>query len=261
MKFNYHTHTERCMHAGGKDEDFVLAAIKAGFDEIGFSDHCAWPYKNYASPIRMTEVQIEDYVNSVKSLREKYKDKISIKLGFECEYFERHIPWLRETLKKYSFDYIILGHHYLSYEIGGLYTGNAATKEEIEVYKDDLIKAMDTGLYSYIAHPDLFFKGYGRFDGHAEKVTRQIIKKAIETDTPLEYNLLGLARNKADNKDSYPYPDFWRIAGEMGAKGIIGIDAHFPDAYLDKELMNEAVKSLEEYGVRMVDKIKLLDEN
>ena len=120
VKFNYHTHTERCMHAGGKDEDFVLAAIKAGFEEIGFSDHCAWPYKNYASPIRMTEVQIEDYVNSVKSLREKYKDKISIKLGFECEYFERHIPWLRETLKKYSFDYIILGHHYLSYEIGGL---------------------------------------------------------------------------------------------------------------------------------------------
>ena len=29
-KNNYHTHTTRCYHASGKDEEYVKAAIKAG---------------------------------------------------------------------------------------------------------------------------------------------------------------------------------------------------------------------------------------
>ncbi|MFR5796189.1 MAG: PHP domain-containing protein [Christensenellales bacterium] len=45
MKANYHTHTARCGHATGTDEDYVLAAIEQGFDELGFSDHVPWPYR------------------------------------------------------------------------------------------------------------------------------------------------------------------------------------------------------------------------
>ena len=30
MKCNYHTHTYRCQHAVGKDEDYVRAALDAG---------------------------------------------------------------------------------------------------------------------------------------------------------------------------------------------------------------------------------------
>ena len=37
MKTNYHTHTTRCMHATGSDEDYVLSAIKGGYQELGFS--------------------------------------------------------------------------------------------------------------------------------------------------------------------------------------------------------------------------------
>ena len=33
MKTNYHTHTTRCMHATGDDEDYVLSAIAAGNQE------------------------------------------------------------------------------------------------------------------------------------------------------------------------------------------------------------------------------------
>lgn len=34
---NYHTHTKRCGHAYGEDEDFVLSAIKYGIKELGFT--------------------------------------------------------------------------------------------------------------------------------------------------------------------------------------------------------------------------------
>ena len=40
MKVNYHTHTSRCGHATGTDEQYVCAAIRQGFDELGFSDMC-----------------------------------------------------------------------------------------------------------------------------------------------------------------------------------------------------------------------------
>ena len=95
---NYHTHTFRCMHAVGEDEEYVLRAIEAGYKEIGFSDHSPWPYKSdFVSGMRMPVDEMEDYICSIRRLREKYADKISVKIGFECEFFREYIPWLRET--------------------------------------------------------------------------------------------------------------------------------------------------------------------
>ena len=44
MLKNYHSHTARCGHAWGTDEEFVNAAIDAGFGVLGFSEHTAWPF-------------------------------------------------------------------------------------------------------------------------------------------------------------------------------------------------------------------------
>lgn len=260
MKFNYHTHTARCMHATGADEEYVLAAIEAGFDEIGFSDHCAWPYENYTSGIRMTVSEIEDYALSINRLKEKYKGKISIKLGWECEYFEIYIDWLKEIVRKYEFDYLILGHHYSPIEKGGDYNGRITKPRQIENYKNGVIKAMDSGLFSYVAHPDLYMKGYRKFDKHAEKVAREIIAKSIETDTPLEYNLLGLYYSEHDGFMGYPYHDFWVLAGEMKAKCIIGIDAHKSESYLETaEKFKNSKKLLEGLGLELASDIRFFN--
>lgn len=37
--FNIHTHTVRCNHAVGTDEEYVTAAINNGLKLLGFSDH------------------------------------------------------------------------------------------------------------------------------------------------------------------------------------------------------------------------------
>ena len=44
MEYNYHTHTTRCHHANGTDEQYVLSAIKANYKGLGFSDHVMLPY-------------------------------------------------------------------------------------------------------------------------------------------------------------------------------------------------------------------------
>ena len=38
---NYHTHTTRCQHARGTEEEYVLQAIDTGFEILGFADHSA----------------------------------------------------------------------------------------------------------------------------------------------------------------------------------------------------------------------------
>ena len=74
MKTNYHTHTTRCHHATGSDEDYVLSAIKGGYQELGFSDHTPWKYRTgYLSGIRMTPEEFPEYVQSIRTLQEKYK--------------------------------------------------------------------------------------------------------------------------------------------------------------------------------------------
>ena len=74
MKTNYHTHTTRCMHATGSDEDYVLSAIKGGYQELGFSDHTPWKYHtDYVADMRMLPEELPGYVESLHSLREKYR--------------------------------------------------------------------------------------------------------------------------------------------------------------------------------------------
>lgn len=52
--FNLHTHTYRCHHAKGTDEEYVIKAIENGYDLIGFSDHAPYLFPNgYVSSFRM----------------------------------------------------------------------------------------------------------------------------------------------------------------------------------------------------------------
>ena len=260
MKYNYHTHTVRCHHAEGADEQFVLAAIEAGFDEIGFADHGPWPYGGgFVSHIRMTPDELKGYCDSVKALREKYKDKISIKLGLESEYFPKYFPWLKEKIKEHKIDYLICGHHFCTDEPGQPYNGSITDREGLVRYKNDILEAMDTGMFSYIAHPDIFMRGYAEFDEECEAVSRAIIERAVETDTPLEYNLLGLKHGINDGKPGYPHPSFWKIAGEYKPKVVIGIDAHVPEAYAEAELYKKAEDFLSSCGLAVTDKIRFFE--
>ena len=176
------------MHATGTDEDYVKAAIEAGFEEIGFSDHSPWPFSaGYVSSMRMGAEELEYYTLSVIALREKYKDKIRIRLGLECEYFDGYIPWLCAACEKYGIEYLLLGNHFTPDEEHGIYNGRIKTPKQLEAYKNHVLRALDSGLFLYLAHPDIFMRTYGEFDFDCAEASREIIKKAIETDTPLEY--------------------------------------------------------------------------
>lgn len=255
-KYNYHTHTARCFHAKGEDEQYVLAAIEAGFEEIGFADHSPWDFDGYVSHMRMHKDEFKGYCDSINHLKEKYKDKISVKLGLECEYFPKYMPWLKEKIEEYGIDYLILGHHFGTDEPGHKYNGDLKEKEDLEIYKNDILEALDTGLFSYVAHPDIFMRGYDLFDEKCEEISRAIIKKAIETDTPLEYNLLGFKHSVNDGKEGYPYPDFWALVSEYKPKAVVGIDAHSPESFFEEDVFRKGYENLAALGIEVTDKIR-----
>jgi len=112
MKSNYHTHTYRCMHAAGTDEEYVQAALHLGLDVLGFADHAPWPFTNgFVSPIRMPMDDLPGYIASIRDLKQRYNGQIRIHAGLETEYFPRYRDHMMR-MREQGISYFILGHHY-----------------------------------------------------------------------------------------------------------------------------------------------------
>ena len=67
------------------------------------------------------------------------------------------MDWLKEQVERYGLDYLILGNHFDGSDETGIYYGYPVSLEELKRYVSQVLKAMDTGLFSYVAHPDVVF--------------------------------------------------------------------------------------------------------
>ena len=259
---NFHTHTYRCMHATGKDEDYVIAAIEAGITQLGFSDHTPWKYNSdFVAGMRMHISQFDDYYKSIANLKEKYKDQIDIKIGLECEYYPRYMNWLKDLVKEYNLDYLILGHHYVETDEFYPYVGYSAHNDDyLNDYVESTIEGLSTGLFSYVAHPDLYARARA-WDRQCEEAAHKICSYCKENDIIMEYNLAGLRYITAKGTTQYyPHIEFWKIAASYNNKVIIGIDAHKPENLTDKKHYNMALETLQNLGIEVVEDIKFFNE-
>lgn len=263
MIANYHTHTSRCGHGGNfRDEDYVLAAMDNGIAVLGFSDHTPWPYETGFdnSRVRMDITRLPEYTASIRELQEKYKGKIRIYLGMECEYFPKYLPWLQS--RKKEMDYLILGNHWhLNNENGELYFGRSSQPEDIINYVKCTVEGLETGMFTYLAHPDLVFARYPSFDETAEAYSHVLCREAKRLNIPLEFNILGLQRWDIGEytQMGYPHPKFWEIAAEEGCAAIIGLDAHIPEHFYQKERVDRAVQRLQSLGICVLQTVPGLE--
>ena len=157
MTANYHTHTPRCRHASGSENEYIEKALSRGLEILGFSDHTPYLFPgDYYSTFRMFPEQTEDYFTTIERMKKEYAGKITIYSGLEAEYYPKHFSALIDLIKPYHPDYLILGQHFTRNEYDGHYSGTPTEDESIlQAYVDQLIEGISTGLYSYIAHPDL----------------------------------------------------------------------------------------------------------
>ena len=249
-KANYHTHTPRCKHAEGPDEAYVQAAIQAGFTSLGFADHTPWPYQSdYVSGIRMTVSQLPDYVSCLRELKEKYRGQIKLRIGLECEYFPRYMNWLKEAKEAYGLDYLIFGAHFIGSDEDSPYTGSACVDDQVlSSYTDTCIEGMNSGMYAYLAHPDLFMRRRENFDQASRTAARAICECALANKLPLEYNLNAHVI-KDWERGGFPRREFWEVAAQMGNQVIIGYDAHQPSLLLNWQAEEEIRALLNGLGI------------
>lgn len=252
MKANYHTHTKRCNHAQGAEREYVEKAIEGGIRILGFSDHTPYPFPDgYTSSFRMRVNQFEDYVDTVLALKDEYKDEIEIHLGVEAEYYPAYFGKLRRMMEGYPVEYFLLGQHFIGNELDGLYSG-AVTRDEkiLEHYCRQVAEALETGCFTYLAHPDLInFRGS---TAAYEKNMRWLCRQANKYAIPLEINFLGIEDNR-----QYPNMAFWKIAGEEGCRVIYGADAHRPEAVWLPDVYRKAEKITQRYGLKKTETAEL----
>ena len=248
MIANYHTHTWRCGHAEGSEQDYIQQAIKAGLKTLGFSDHT--PYDFFDSeprnrPMRMKPEELPEYAASIRKLAGEYRDQIQILAGVEAEYYPKYFPRLLEMLQENGIQYMILGQHFLGNEIGEPYSGSPTSDRKIlERYVAQTIEALETGRFAYFAHPDLIY--FVGSDLVYRQEMRKLCQAAKRTGTPLEINLLGICENR-----HYPNERFWQIAAEEGNTVIFGCDAHTPEGVVDPQSEQKAIMLVERLGLNL----------
>ncbi len=254
MMINLHAHTTRCRHATGTEREYIERAIEGGLAQFGFSDHAPWRFADgYESRFRVPMAEAQDYMDTLRALREEYRDRIRIHIGFEMEYYPAYFDEMRDLVSDLGAEYLILGCHFINNERpDGIPTGCLTDSLDIlRLYVDTVVGGIQTGVFTYAAHPDIInFCGDEKL--YAEEMSR-ICQASVESNIPLELNFLGLRDNRR-----YPRHSFWEKVGEFGCPVVFGFDAHDTQSAYDEWSLAVAEHMVERYGLRLVERPTLI---
>lgn len=243
MHTNYHTHTQRCNHASGTERDYVEKAIQAGIQVLGFSDHAPYLFDgDYYSTFRMRPEEIGEYVSAVRSLAEEHKDEIRLLNGFELEYYPALFSRTVRYLADFDCDYLILGQHFIGNEEH--YAGKTRNAQTFDSYISQIIEGLETGLFTYLCHPDLCL--YTEDSRVREKGFVRLCEAAKRLGIPLELNMYGLV-----DRRHYPCEEFFKIAAQVGNTVVAGYDAHDPNRFGNESELKNVRAFAERCGVQL----------
>mgnify|MGYP001270274502 CR=1 FL=1 len=252
MKFDLHTHHIRCGHATDAIQDYIEAAIDAGLQAVGISDHS--PYfaheQDHPNPgIAMARSEFANYVAEVLRLKEEYKDRIEVLLGVESDYFPEHIELYREAYAPYPFDYLIGSVH----QTKGVSIfnrnrwkgkGDPERLEEKKHYYELIRQSANSGLFQVLGHIDAmkgYYPGFADISG-AEAEIDEALKAIAANDLSLEINTSGKTK---DCGGWYPSDAILERALFFGADVTFGSDAHVPSRVGDEwELVRARLKEI-----------------
>ncbi len=233
MLVDYHLHTNRCGHATGEMEEYVLAALRLGVEEIGFADHAPQYFlspKDCPPGIAMQTEELPGYVEELKALRTKYP-QLNIKLGIEADYIPGKERALDLLLKSHPFDYVLGSIHYLdgwgfdNPEYRGEYT-EFDPDELYEKYFRLLQAAAKAGIFDVLAHPDLIKKFNFQPTRSLDSLYQKTAAIIADSQVCVEVSTAGL---RVPVQEIYPHPQLLRYLFAANVPITLGSDAHAPE--------------------------------
>jgi histidinol-phosphatase (PHP family) len=250
IKFDLHTHNERCGHAIGTIEDYVKKAIEYGLNYIGISDHSPYFYseEDHLYPtIAMPKSEFVPYINEVLRLKRKYEDKIHVLLGMESDFYPEHIDVYRSQYLLHPFDYVIGSVHYvqaLNIFKKGRWEG-LTSQQKIQVkeeYYDLIQQSAKSGVFQILGHIDAMKGFYPEFTSIETDAIEQTLKIIGEEDVAIEINTSGKTK---DCGGWYPADEILERALFYNVKVSFGSDSHTPERIGDEfELVQKRLKEI-----------------
>ena len=223
-KTDYHIHT---VYSDGRSvpEDYIEAAISAGLNEIGFSEHLTL----FREPEdwNMKIDNIGTYIEHLQNLREKTSD-LKIRTGLEVDFFPGKEKEIQGFLSHLSLDYIIGSVHFMgdkTVDHGPEFYKDKDFDRLFEEYFEMVISAVSSEVFDIIGHCDLIrIFGY-RPTYNPEPYYRKLAISMKKHDVVFEVNTNGRNRPLAD---FYPDRKFLHIFREEHVPVCVNSDAHMP---------------------------------
>ncbi len=220
---------------------------------IGFSEHIAYPHIEIAGE-RMYNQDIDEYLRTMYQLKEQYKDRIEVLVGFEIEYYEDQKDYLLEMRKRC--DYMIVGQHYRYCD--GYNYDYFNHDEDVLVYAHQIERALETGLTRYIAHPDFFMLGRRQWTPACDQASQILVEAARKYHAVLEINLNGIRYGKLSYHDglayAYPHPHFFKHLTK-DHRVCFGYDAHHPTTLLEYQRIDICLDILKDCELTFLEDI------
>lgn len=237
---DYHIHTAFSCDSDEHIDKIIDKAINIGLDEICITDHIEFFPDNRIIKGHIKnneELPIRDVLKHLEMLqqkKDKYKDKLKIKIGFEVDGDERDIiiPSVNNFLDNYIVDFCILSKHQLEgYMLGYDYDFSNKTKmESYSTYFEAVLKSIKRyDNFSVYGHLDYISRYsnysdkkvyYKEFSDHLDLIFKALIEKGCG----LEINTSGI-RYKAN--DLYPSVELLKQYKKQGGEILtIGSDSH-----------------------------------
>lgn len=220
-KIDYHVHSSNSFDSKASIDDICIEALRQNMNEICFTDH-------FNEPI-YEPLQIDTYVSEVKNAQEKYKDKLSIKLGLEIAEPFRNPIEIQEILKPYKWDFLLGSVHNVDNKKLRLYMENKDKNLIYEGYFKEIELMAKNSDVDVLAHLDLI-KRYaldlcGNYDFTFYKdFLCHILSILISRNIGIEVNTSGL---RTSLNEIFPKVEILRLYKDLGGKIItIGSDAH-----------------------------------
>jgi len=256
-KIDGHTHTHYCPHgAGDHVENMIERAIELGFEEYHITEHTPFPSNfikllepktELLGDLTMSEREVDRYIKEMLDIKQKYKNKINIRVGFEVDYLPTEIAWTKSFLQEYG-KYCDVGilsvHHmealndwrYIDYQPDDILNHLIPKYGSLENYQKayyDLVQESiyaDLGQYKpqkigHLTLVDKFQKVVGV--ANLESIDKQIyelLQLIKEKDYCLDYNHAGLFKPFCG--ETYPPKRVVEQAMQLGIPLIYGSDAH-----------------------------------
>lgn len=222
MHVDLHNHTSLCNHATGTMEEYIVKAIEEGIDVFGFSCHNPMAFD---SKYRMRFEELPLYLDSIKTLKEKYIEKIEILSALEIDFLP---PFMEDSLFEIPLDYRIGAVHFLGdWGFDNLEFIREYAKRDINDCWVEYFKAIEmlanSGKFDIVAHMDLLkiFKYFPTKDLRGEIETA--LKAIKRANMSVEINASGFRKEVGEQ---YPSREILEMCYGFGIPIVFGSDAH-----------------------------------